>query len=55
MKTPNLDHSGNERYDGYRREDYVLCDRCRPGDADVTCSRCGGYGEFPKSCQDDRD
>jgi len=51
------DRFGNNRCDGYNTEDFVLCEDCVPnGDVkkarlDVTCRRCGGYGEYPRTVQ----
>lgn len=52
-----LDRFGYARCDGYRSEDFVLCDRCLPdGKIDesklkTSCKLCGGYGEYPKPAQ----
>lgn len=49
----NLDRFGNERYAGYRKEDFVFCPVCVPSGSRTKslpappsdCPSCGGYGE----------
>lgn len=49
------DRFGNDRCDGYRKKDFVLCENCVP-DGNVnkaklnhSCYICGGCGEYPKT------
>lgn len=45
----NLDRQGNERCTGYRKEDFQECQACQLLETPAPqCSRCGGYGEYPK-------
>lgn len=54
----NKDRFGNERCLGYKKEDYVLCEKCCPDGVpdekklSTKCKLCGGYGEYPKECKD---
>ena len=50
MSPPNLDRQGRKRCQGYRMEDFKSCEACggSGGKAPDWCSKCGGYGEYPK-------
>lgn len=46
-----LDYRGNHRCGGYRREDFVECEKCKEKkQPSPECPDCGGYGEYPKPC-----